>query len=138
MSYMDEPQTGILDYLLQTDALIFLMSDSCGAHDAFAAEQIGQVRAYAAKGWSIPLAEKAVINAARPFQQLDRSGRAIALATIAVSGNGFPGARNIQIAGRDADSYRGREKQLIDTLRRRQNSGASTFITTALRNAEKS
>ncbi|MGI6546729.1 MAG: transcription-repair coupling factor [Fastidiosipilaceae bacterium] len=130
-NYLEPEQTGILDYVIQADHLIFVDEPIRVRErvDRFSAEQIEQLRVYSKKGQSIPLAEKALINPAQPFRQLDKLERVISLTTIGVSGNGFPGAKNIQIIGRDIDSFRGREKQLIDTLRRRQNAGQLTYIT---------
>lgn len=133
LSYIYPELTSILDYAIAEDFLIFVDEPATVRKriDGFAAEEISQLRNYMNKGQTVALAEKAIINPARPFQELDRLNAAVSLAAIGGSGNGFPGAEALRIVGRDTDSYRGRETQLVNTLCRRQEEGLQTYLATA-------
>ena len=62
------------------------------------------------------------------LRRLDASRRVVSLAGLASSGNGFPGAKEIRIAGRPADSYRGREDRLTQEIQRRNQAGLVTWL----------
>ncbi len=84
--------------------------------DAAAALWLQDLTAHIERGQAVPLTEKARGNPADIRRWLDRQGSVIALAQIASSGNGLPGARRFKLGGRVQDHYKGREESLFADL----------------------
>ena len=64
------------------------------------------------KSQILPITHEAQLRGADIARWIDQQGSIIAMAQIASSGNGLPGALAIDINGRPADGYRGREEKL--------------------------
>ncbi len=125
----DEPAS-IVDYALAAGATVFVDEPARISHrlDAAQADMAERTKALLLKGHALPLAADICWRGVDILRRLDASRRVVALAGLASSGNGFPGAREFKIAGRPADSYRGREDRLVQEIRRRNQEGLSTWL----------
>ncbi|HAL73992.1 MAG TPA: transcription-repair coupling factor [Clostridiales bacterium] len=108
----------ILDYCPHNKTVLFLDEPLRFRNrlDAAQAEWAERIKSMLAKGQALPMTADAVFRGGDISIKLDRSSRIMALCQIASSGNGMPGAAEINVQGRPADSYRGREEQLIREL----------------------
>ncbi len=108
----------ILDYAIGEDTLIFLDEPLRFRNrmDAAQAEWDERTKTMLSKGQVLPLTSQAVFRGVDINIQLDQYSRVLALCQIASSGNGMPGADSVTIGGRPADSYRGREAQLLSEI----------------------
>ena len=91
--------------------------------DAAQADLSERIRTMLTKGHLAPLSAEVAFRGVDISIRIDQHGRCIALCQIASSGNGLPGAVQIDIAGRPADSWRGREMQLVKELKSWQQTG---------------
>ncbi len=80
--------------------------------DAAQADFDERYRTMFAKAQVLPITHAAQLRGADIARWIDQQGSVIALAQIGASGNGLPGALHIEINGRPADGYRGREEKL--------------------------
>jgi len=87
--------------------------------DAACAEFDERQRTLLTHGQVLPSTSRILLRTPEVGQLVDRFPRTIALCQIAASGNGLPGALEIQLSGRPADGFRGREAQLAEMLRQR-------------------
>ncbi|MBP7402540.1 MAG: transcription-repair coupling factor, partial [Clostridia bacterium] len=120
----------ILDYAEAAGATLFVDEPLRFSHrlDAAQADLAERVKALLVKGHVLPLAAEAGWRGVDVMRRLDATRRVVSLAGLAAAGNGFPGAREIKIAGRPADSYRGREDRLVEEVRRRNAAGLATWL----------
>lgn len=104
----------VLDYVMASGAQIFLDEPLRFRNrlDAAQADLDERLKTMLGKGLVLPLASEAAFRGIDINIRLDRHRQVIALSQIASSGNGLPGASQIDIPGRPCDSYRGREEQL--------------------------
>lgn len=109
----------VLDYCLAGSTALFLDEPLRFRNrlDAAQAELTERVKTMLTKGQALPITAEAAFRGSDISIRLDRSSKVMALCQIASSGNGMPGAKQIDITGRPADSYRGREDQLIAELK---------------------
>lgn len=113
--------SGILDHLLAADFLIAVDEPIRVRHrlDAAQAELAERTTSLLEKGQTFALANEAQLTGAKVFRSLDHEANVLSLATIPGSGNGFPGALNLTVPGREAESYRGHEARLLPLLEER-------------------
>ncbi len=119
-------QTTILDHAVAAGCAIFLDEPLRWRNrlDAAQAEFDERIRAMLAKSQVLPLTHDAQLRGVDIARWIDQHGRVISLAQIASSGNGLPGAIAIDINGRAADGYRGREEKLVDDCSQLARNGA--------------
>ncbi len=125
----DEPAS-LLDYAVAGDALLFVDEPARVSTrlDAAQADLAERIKTLLLKGHVLPLAAGVSWRGTDLMRRLTDTRRVISLAGLAAAGNGFPGAHAIRIAGRPADSFRGREERLISEIRRRHADGRVTWL----------
>ena len=96
--------------------------------DAAQADFDERIRAMLSKAQVLPLTAEAQLRGADIARWIDRHGRVIALANIASSGNGLPGGQSLDINGRPADGFRGREEKLALECADWTKQGTRTFL----------
>ena len=108
----------VLDYAMAADPLFFLDEPLRFNNrlDAAQAELDERLRTLLTRGQVLPLTSQAAFRGVDINIRLDRHRQVLALCQIASSGNGLPGADSITVNGRPADSFRGREEQLLREL----------------------
>ncbi|NLN47299.1 MAG: DEAD/DEAH box helicase, partial [Clostridiaceae bacterium] len=126
-----EPAT-LLDYAATADALLFVDEPARVSTrlDAAQADLAERIKTLLMKGHVLPLAAEVSWRGVDLMRRLDATRRVISLAGLASSGNGFPGALDVRIAGRPSDSYRGREDRLMAEVTRRNADGLTTWLCT--------
>ncbi len=96
--------------------------------DAACAEFDERLRSMLIRGQVLPATGRAILRTDDIGRLIDRYPRVLALCQIAASGNGLPGAYELQIGGRPADGFRGREAQLAELVRQRRQNGLMTVL----------
>ncbi len=120
----------VLDYAIGSSAQIFIDEPLRFRNrlDAAQADLDERLKAMLAKGQVLPLTSQAAFRGVDISIKLDSHGQVIALCQIASSGNGLPGGDAIDILGQAANSYRGREEQLMDDLLKWQTAGKQAVL----------
>ena len=120
----------VFDYAVAAGVLMFLDEPLRFRNrlDAAQAEFDERIKTMIAKGQVLPLAGQSAYRGVDINLRIDHHQRVIALCQIASSGNGLPGADEVQINGRPADSYRGREDSLVRELSGWQAEGRSAIL----------
>jgi len=98
--------------------------------DAAAAEFDERLRTMLLHGNALPLSAAAQLRTDDIGRLIDGYPRTVALSQIAASGNGLPGALEVTINGRPADSYRGQEAKLAAMLQQRQQAKQTSVVFT--------
>lgn len=96
--------------------------------DAAQAEFDERCRTLLAKSQILPQTTAAIFRGVDISRWIDRLGQAVALCQIASSGNGLPGGVTMDINGRPADGYRGREEQLAADIQEWQRQGRTALL----------
>lgn len=96
--------------------------------DAAQAEFDERCKTLLSKAQVLPQTGHAMFRGADISRWIDQHGQFVALCQIASSGNGLPGGQTLDINGRDADSYRGRESHLIGEIRDWQQQGRTVLL----------
>ncbi len=94
--------------------------------DAAAADFDERLRTMLTHGHVLPLTAQSQLRTNDIGRLVDQYPRTMALSQIAASGNGLPGAMELTINGRAADSFRGQEAKLADVLRQRLRDGLAS------------
>ena len=130
LSLIDPDADSVLDYLGSNNNLIIIDEPLRVRNrlDAAQAEHAERVRTMLAKGQVAGPAAEGFFSGADINIRLDRHGRCLALCQIASSGNGLPGAVQIDIAGRQSESWRGRESQLLAGLKEWRQTGRQAVL----------
>ena len=106
--------------------------------DQAQAEHYERVKVLIERAQSFAQAETSQLGVGERMRALDQGGPVLSLASIAAAGNGLPGASALSLQGRAAESYRGRDMELVAMLRRRQEDGLDTwFMTSSPERAER-
>lgn len=121
---------GILDHLIHKDYQIAIDEPIRlrSRLDAAQAELAERVTGLLTKGQTFPEAVSSQLGGAAFFREIDLRAKVLSLATIPSSGNGFPKAVNITIAGREAESYRGHETKLAGLIQERSRDRLATVF----------
>lgn len=109
----------ILDYAVKSDVLVFIEEPLRFRNraDAAQADLDERVRGMLIKGQAPACAVEAAFGGIDVSRKIDRIQPILAVSQIASSGNGLPGAKQVQLQARPSDSYRGRENQLWQHLK---------------------
>ncbi len=120
----------ILDYAQAAGALVVVDEPARFRHrsDAAQAEFHERIRLLVEKGQLLPETAALQFSSLDLGRQLDQLDTVLSVSQILSSGNGLPGAQTLTIQSRPSDSYRGREKQLLEDLHAWRSSGGSTFL----------
>ncbi len=96
--------------------------------DAAQAEFDERIRSMLSKTQVLPITAEAQLRGVDIARWIDRHSKVIALANIAASGNGLPGGNSLDINGRPADGFRGREEKLAIECADWSKQGTRTFL----------
>ncbi len=120
----------VLDYAVAGGAAIFLDEPLRFRNrlDAAQADLTERLKLMLTKGQVLPLTTDTAFRGVDISLRIDRLGSVLALCQIASSGNGLPGAEQIDIQGRPADSYRGREELLMRELAEWRSAGHQAIL----------
>lgn len=125
-------QTTILDYLqwregrVEADRLLFV-DEPMRLRQSLDTAQAGwedRVNHGLLKGLHFAFVNQGQVGRAEVMRRLDKEFSIASCATIALAGNGFPAAKEVQISGRESESYRGREKEFLQDFIKRQQATA--------------
>ncbi|MDD2533459.1 MAG: transcription-repair coupling factor [Eubacteriales bacterium] len=122
----------ILDHAQAAGCLFFLDEPLRWRNrlDASQAEFDERIRAMLSKTQVLPLTAESQLRGVDIARWIDQHGRIVALANIAASGNGLPGGNSIDINGRPADGFRGREEKLASECADWLRQGTQPFLFT--------
>ncbi|MHB1484550.1 MAG: transcription-repair coupling factor [Saccharofermentanales bacterium] len=96
--------------------------------DAYLADFYERFKVLLSKGGILPCSEDILYKGVDILRQLDKRDLLIHFASIASSGNGFPKAENMTLAGRECDSYRAKETKLIIDIKDRSLMNKETIL----------
>lgn len=134
------PESGsILDYAQKANMLL-LVDEPIRLRqraDAAQADLYERIRSLIDKGQLLPMASDLSFTSLDLGKKIDKMKPAVALCQISSSGNGLPGAVNVQIKSRPADSYRGRENQLIQDIQDWKREGYEVILFAGSENRRK-
>ena len=116
------PDSGVvLDYVNKSGMRLFLDEPLRFRNrlDAAQADLAERMRHMLLKAQTVVVSGEPAIRGTDLSIMLDKWPGVTAFAQITSSGNGLPGGRSVDIHGRPADSFRGRENLLIDLVKKR-------------------
>lgn len=96
--------------------------------DAAQADFDERIRSMLSKAQVLPITAEAQLRGVDIARWIDRHSNVVALANIAASGNGLPGGHSLDINGRPADGFRGREEKLAIECADWSKQGTKTFL----------
>lgn len=120
----------ILDYLPQAGTFIAVdeLLRVRNRMDAYLADFYERFKVLLSKGGILPCSEDILYKGVDILRKLDTRNQLFHFATISSSGNGFPKAIDITVAGRECDSYRAKETKLIMDVKDRRLANKETIL----------
>ncbi len=96
--------------------------------DALQAERMQDAENYLERMEAPEEITNAYLSVKDTFNSLTKAERLLSFASLISSGNGFPGAENIKLSGRESESRLGLERQMLDEFLERKKEGYLSFI----------
>lgn len=120
----------IFDYFDKDSCILFVdeLLHIKNRIDAYQADFYERFKVLLSKEIVLPCSENIIFKGVDVLSLLDKRGGIIHFAMIPSSGNGFPKASEITINGRECDSYRTKELQLVSDFSNRNKLGLETII----------
>lgn len=116
---LDNP-VNILDYMDKTKFLLFVdeLADIKRTMDGYLAEFYSRVKMALELGNAPSCANRSVFKTADAMKSIDSIGTTVAMSSLSSSGNGLPGGKTYNFLSHAGDSWRGREKELADRIKK--------------------